>query len=147
MLQVYADPAGFDVVVAAADHVPVGAVARPLDVTQPLLKRAADAAAVPVAADVLRAQLEQSGVWARASMPSTSRATTAALLPVVIAALGLLALAFALPGFLAGGGMRWGLCAAAVVVVGALTALVVMNGALSWPGRKALAEQPKLEWR
>ncbi len=145
---VYRDPAGIDVVVVGPAQVPPGAPQRLVDVAQPVLRRAGDVEARPVPAAELQQRLTDAGVWARASLPSTRRTLLAALLPVLIAALGLLALALAVPAFFVRQGRNRLLAQAALVaVVVVVAAVVVERGALSWPGRAAFRQHPRLEWR
>jgi serine/threonine protein kinase len=132
--------AGGEVFVAPADA-PSGA--RTVDVTRPDAK--VNGALVPLEPSALGARLESSGVRLRASLPSTPRATLAALLPVLIAGLGLLALAGALPTVIFSSSRRLagqaGFLAVAVAVVG----FAVKAGALSWPGVDAWKRAARLE--
>lgn len=144
---VYADAKGTDVVVGDAAAIPATAVARPLDLQAPSLRRAGAVTAEPVDPAELSRQLKTSGVWARASLPSTTRTTLAALLPVLITALGLLALAFALPVFLVRGTRQLVLRLVFLASVVLATVAGVERGVLSWPGRAAWNNQPTLEWK
>ena len=146
-LVVYTDPAGFDVVVGDVAQVPPGAPQRLIDPLNATLKKANEEPKL-VASSELQAKLIESGVWARASLPAVTRTTVGALLPLLIAALGILALAFAVPAFFVGDGKNRALArVVAVVVVVAATAVVVDRGALSWPGRAAWRATPRLEWK
>jgi serine/threonine-protein kinase len=145
----FTDAGGFDVLVGDREHVPPNAVVREIiPSTNPLLRRAGAVGLAPVPGDELVAQLRTSGVWARASVPSTPRGRVAAVMPVVIVALGLLALAFALPTFVvrSPGALR-AVRAAATVVVLAVVGVVVQVGGLGWPGRAVASSTPRLEWR
>jgi len=145
----YLDVGGFDVVVADREHVPEGAVAREIvPSTQPALLRAGVVSAMAASPAELQRKLEESGVTARAKLPSTAAARLAALMPVAIVGLGLLSLALALPSFLArGAGGRWGLRAVLVAAVTLAVVALVQRGGLGWPGRSALSAAPRLEWR
>ena len=97
-------------------------------------------------ADELGGLLEATGVRFRASLPTERRPQLAILLPVLIAGLGLLALAGAIPALffgaprsrIAGSVVLMTLCAAGV-------AYVVKTGGLSWPGLDAWEYMPRLE--
>ena len=145
----FADAGGFDVVVGDRDQAPAGAVVREIvPATNPLLRRAGAVGAAPVPGDELSAQLRMAGVWARASVPTTPRARTAALMPVLIVGLGLLALAFALPTFVVRrkGALR-GVRVGGIVVVAVVIGALVQFGGLGWPGRAVTTSSPRLEWR
>jgi hypothetical protein len=144
---VYGDPAGFDVVVDPG-HVPAGAPWRLVDPMNASLQRSGETVAKIAPPPELQQKLTESGVWARASLPSTTRTKFAALLPVLIAALGLLALAFAVPAFVVGS-PRARLAVRVVLLLAVVGGAVVIveDGALSWPGRATWRQTPKLEWR
>ncbi len=144
---VYRDAKGFDVVVAEVAHAPPGH--RFIDPAQSaFLLKSGDEEAKPVPPDELKRRLIESGVWSRAALPSTSHAHFAALLPVMIVMLGLLALAFALPTFFVqAAGPRAGLRIGLLLAVVVAAVVVLERGALSWPGRASWREQPRLEWR
>jgi len=144
----YLDPAGFSVVVADPAHVPVGRASEQLDQANPKLLKAGELEVAAVAAPVLEERLKSSGVWARASLPSTSKAKTAAMLPLIIVAIGLLALAFAVPSVLMrAGGRRLGLQGVLMALSVALVLIMLQRGGLSWPGYAAWSNTPRLEWR
>jgi hypothetical protein len=121
----------------------------PLDPQNALLLRAGTTEAALADAAILEADLRRAGVWDRAALPATSKAKTAALLPVIIIGIGLLALAFAIPSVLlrGGGPGRLGLQAGLTIIVVAAIAVMIQGGALSWPGYASFDAQPKLEWR
>ena len=144
----YLDPAGFSVIVADVSHVPVGRASEPFDIANGKLLKAGDLykAAVPSAA--VEQRLKASGVWARASLPATSKAKTAALLPLIIIAIGLLALALSIPGVVLPSGRRRLVLQVGLFVVASAVVLVILQvGGLSWPGLGAWSAVPRLEWR
>ncbi|MDP2343917.1 MAG: serine/threonine-protein kinase [Deltaproteobacteria bacterium] len=144
----FADPAGFDVVVGDPSHAPGGQPWRLIDPLNATLLKAGDPQPKAVLPAELQARLTETGVWTRAALPATTRTKFAALLPVLIAALGLLALAFAVPAFVIGSA-RPRLAVRVILLLAVVGAAVVIveDGALSWPGRAAWREQPRLEWR
>jgi serine/threonine protein kinase len=93
----YDAPAGHEVLVALPEQAPDPTHVRRVSLAAPQLRAPGQDA--PSACDpaTLERDLKRSGVWARAALPSTTRAQVALVLPVLIAGLGLLALAFALP--------------------------------------------------
>ena len=99
-------------------------------------------------ADELAAKLAASGVGARASLPMSPRGTLAILLPVLIAGLGILALALAVPSLLiAGRGARIAAQLLLLLVSAAVMGLILERGALSWPGMQTWRSAPRLEMR
>jgi serine/threonine-protein kinase len=140
---------GLDIIVGDREHAPAGAAVREIvPSTNPLLRRAGAIDVAPVSEADLTARLRDSGVWDRASVPSTPRARIAALMPVVIVGLGLLALAFALPTFVVRGVATLRLVRAlSIVIVLGLVGVVVQVGGLGWPGRALASSAPRLEWR
>jgi serine/threonine protein kinase len=144
----YLDPAGFTVVVADHSHVPIGRASEELDPAHASLLKAGELEVAAVPAALLEERLKSSGVWARASLPSTSKAKTAAMLPLIIVAIGLLALAFAVPSVLMpAGGRRLGLQGLLMALSVALVLVMLQRGGLSWPGYAAWSHVPHLEWR
>lgn len=145
----YTDVGGFDVIVGDREQAPAGAVVREIiPSTNPLLRRAGTLDVGLTSGDELEQGLKQSGVWARASVPATPRGRAAALMPVVIIGLGLLALAFAVPAFFVrGGGALHGVRAACMALVLVAIAALVQFGGLGWPGRAVTTSTPRLEWR
>jgi len=143
---VYTDANGADVIVGDAVAVPANVQPRPLSLQAPSLRRAGGAEQ-PVDPTELNSQLKSSGVWARASLPSTTRTTVAALLPVLITALGLFALAFAVPVFVVRAPRQLLLRVVFVAVAALATFASIQWGALSWPGRAAWQQQATLEWK
>ena len=144
----YADPAGYDVVVADVAHVPPGRPSRPVDPAAASLLRSGDLEPQQVSGSLLETRLRETGVWSRAALPTSSKGHLAALLPLIIVALGALALALAVPAIVRGPSTaRTGLQAALVVVVLAIVGGIVQVGGLAWPGRAAYDARPRLEWR
>lgn len=140
----YEDTSGsFDIVVAPRDAPPG---ARSIDVVTAKLKVAGALRDVP--ADELNAKLATSGVGARAALPASARGTLAALLPVLIAGLGIFALALALPSVLIPQrGTRFAVQALLLLASAAAIAFVLERGALSWPGMQTWRSAPKLEMK
>ncbi|OGQ23882.1 MAG: hypothetical protein A2138_22085 [Deltaproteobacteria bacterium RBG_16_71_12] len=137
---------GHEVLVAIAEHAPEPARARRVSISAPVVRLPADPAPKAYAPNLLEDRLRASGVWARASLPPTTRAQLALLLPVLISGLGLLALAYSLPALL----LRRAaprVVARLVLLAGASAALwyALDAGALSWPGLQAWRERPHLE--
>ena len=143
----YADPAGYDVVVANAAHVPAGRPGRPIDPAAASLLRAGDLEPQQVAPKLLETRLRDSGVWARASLPMSPKGLLASLLPLIILALGALALAVALPIVVLSGPRRLAMQVGLIVVALAVVGGFAERGGLAWPGRAAFDQQPLLEWR
>lgn len=145
---VYADPAGYDVVVADASHVPVGRPMRTIDPANASLLRAGELEPREVSAAALETGLRGSGVWKRASVPATTKALLVSLLPLIVCGLGLLTLALTLPlifvSSTAGRRVAQGLL---VVVALGSAAFLVQRGGLGWAGRAVFSGQPRLEWR
>ena len=97
------------------------------------------------AADFAR-QLAGSGVTLRASVPQTPRGLLAVLLPVLIAGLGLIALAGAIPALLVSAPRPRALAQVALLLASlAVAGAIVKRGALSWPGLDAARTPAKLE--
>jgi hypothetical protein len=96
------------------------------------------------AASQFRAQLNDAGVIARAKLPADARAKVAAVLPLAMGCVGLLALLLGVPAiFMSAGTWRWVLqlaCATAVLGIGLY---VIETGALAWPGRAAFQDVPR----
>lgn len=136
------DPTGRHSIVGAAQDAPPHA--RPVDLARPFLKVDGQIRELPAA--WLEERLASSGVRLRASLPSSPRATAAALLPVIIAALGVLALAAALPALVVARS-KPRMVAQVLLLVGAMVgvALAVKLGALSWPGLEAWQARPTIE--
>lgn len=139
-------PQGHEVLVAIAAHAPKPDAARRVSLAAPVVRFPADPTPKPCAPDMLEGKLKRSGVWARASLPPTTRAQIALLLPVLISGLGLLALAYSLPALL----LRRSapkVVARLILLVGTSAALwwAIDAGALSWPGLQAWRERPRLE--
>ena len=131
-------------VVARHDDLPPGAPAAQAGQLNP----DAPPPGLGLSAAELHAKLRASGVEARARLPKSPRAKVAAGLPAAITALGLLALALALPGLLPRPGLAWALRALLVAAVAAGGAFFTRAGALGWPGLAALEEPdipPRLE--
>ena len=145
----YSTSDGADVIVADLVDVPAGSTSRAIDVKNAQTLKTSAGDAKLVAPDQLQRRLMQSGIWTRASLPSTTRTQFSALLPVLIAAMGLLALAFALPAFLVSSKrVRLGVQVALLLAASCLTGLAVEYGVLSWPGRAAWrGEAPHLQWQ
>ena len=144
----YLDPAGFSVVVADHSHVPIGRASEDLDPGHAKLLKAGELEVVEVSPTLLEERLKSSGVWARASLPSTSKAKMAAVLPLIMVAIGLLALAFAVPSvLLPAGGRRLGLQGVLMTLSVVLVLVMLQRGGLSWPGYEAWSHAPHLEWR
>lgn len=142
----YQAPAGHEVLVALPEHAPDPKAVRRVSLSEPTLRFPSDLAPRSYAPAELERLLRDAGVWSRAALPPTTRAQIAVLLPVLIAALGLLALAFSLPGLLlAGAGARNVVRTLLLAVAAGGIWFAVDGGALSWPGLRAWAEQPRLE--
>lgn len=142
----YQAPQGHEVLVALAQHAPDPASARRVSMVAPTLRFPGDAAPKPYPPDVLERLLKSSGVWARASLPPTTRAQIALLLPVLISGLGLLALAFSLPAMaLRRATPRNAVRAVLLVAAAAGVWFAVDGGALCWPGLQSWHERPRLE--
>ncbi len=146
-LFVYQDPAGYDVIIGDAQHAPPGRTPQPLDVNNATLLRGGSLEPALVDPAVLKYELMRHGVWQRASLPTTSKTKTAALLPLIVVCVGLLALAFAVPAVLVKGSARVVVQALAIVAGLVVVGVLVSGGGLSWPGLAAYAKQPKYEWR
>ena len=147
-LHVYTDPAGYDIIVSDPAQIPPGAQARVIDTQAPVLLKEGDPQQRPVDPDKLRARLQEAGLWARAALPSDPRGTLAALLPLLMACVGLLALSIAAPAFVVGSARRrTGLTALLIAATLALSGLALHKGALSWPGLAAWNTTPKVDWR
>jgi len=144
---VFQDPAtSQSIIVADAAHVPVGREFRPLDLDRASLHRASDLEGRAVPRAELEERLKASGLWRRGALPTTSKARTAALLPIVVAAIGALALALSLPMILIARRRRLPAQVVGAVLVIGLVAAALQFGALSWPGYAAFAEAPRLAW-
>ncbi len=142
----YPAPSGHEVLVALPEHAPDPSAARRVSLIAPMVRRPQDQAPRPLAADELERMLRGSGVWARAALPPTMRAQIALLLPVLIAGLGLLALAFSLPALLLRAPwLRNGVRVLLLGGAGAAIWFALSGGALSWPGLAAWHERPRLE--
>jgi hypothetical protein len=138
---------GYSVIVGDRAQVPVGRAAVDIDVAHAALTKSLGADPQPVDPVELEARLRESGVWARAALPTTSKAKTAALLPLLIVGIGLLALAFAVPTMVMRGTARLVLQATLMLLTVALVLLMLQRGGLSWPGYAAFRDTPSLEWR
>jgi serine/threonine-protein kinase len=145
----YSDPGGFDVVVGDREHVPPGLPVRDLvPQNSPVLWRAGAVGPLPVAVDDLQRRLDDAGISARARVPETSRGRLAVAMPVLIVSLGVLSLAFALPGVVVRSrGRRIAAHAAFLVVAVMLIVALAQFGGLGWPGRTVIESAPRLEWR
>jgi hypothetical protein len=142
----FQDPAtGQSIIVGDQAHVPVGRESKVLDLDAATLHTAGDLDGQPVARADLEARLRASGVWDRATLPTSAKARTAALLPVLVSAMGLLVLALALPVIVVRGRRVLAQVALAAVAI-AIAAGVLQFGGLSWPGRAAFDEAPRLAW-
>lgn len=142
----YDAPAGHEVLVAAPEHAPDAQKTRRVSVASPKVRFPGEPAPRPHTAAELEGRLKGSGVWARAALPPSLRAQVAVILPVVIAGLGLLALAFSLPGLLLR--RRVPRTLARVVMLGGASVgiwVALQQGALSWPGLQAWRGAPRLE--
>ncbi len=133
-----------EIVVALRDAPPEGG--RTIDVADPHIKIGGALKRLDPAS--FDEQLEASGVKARATLPQTGRGILAVLLPVLIAGLGVLALAGALPALAVGAGRLRVLSQVLLVAVCALAlAGVVKRGALSWPGLDTIETPAQLQPR
>jgi Protein kinase domain len=138
----YADPARGPSFVGQAQDVPADLVATPVDVSRPAWPGSAAMSSEEI--ERLRERLATSGVLERASLPATLRAQVASLLPLLMAGLGLLALALAMPGFLLSpGAVRVAVRAALGLAVLGLLGFLIERGALTWPGRVAWDDVPR----
>jgi hypothetical protein len=141
------DPAtSQSLIVAAGAHVPVGREFRPLDLDGAQLHRANDLEGRLVPRAELEGRLKASGVWRRGSLPATSKGRMAALLPILVAAIGALALALSVPAMAVARQRRLPAQVAACLLVVGMVAAALQFGALSWPGYAAFAEAPLLAW-
>ncbi len=95
-----------------------------------------------VPADQLLERLAAAGIVERALLPYTAKERRDAMLSPAIVALGLLALAFAIPGFMFRGATS--VVLRVLLLVAALGASVfgAQQGALTWPGLTKLAKRP-----
>jgi hypothetical protein len=126
-----------EVVVALKQHAPEPDKARAVHIANPML-------AAPMEQARFEQVLKDSGVYRRASLPSSQRGILAVLLPVLIAGLGVLALAGALPVLLFGNSrLRIFVQLLLLASSGAALAFLVKTGGLKWPGADAWKEQPK----
>ena len=140
---VYQDANQRNVVLALRD---APADARVIDIERPALR--APGATRDMLPAELRHQLDSSGVAVRASLPTSARGTLAIFLPVLIAALGLLALAIATPLFFAVAVSKQRLLQAVLALVCLVAiAAVFEKGARPWPGYHAWRSVPRLEVR
>lgn len=142
----YRASAGHEVLVALPTHAPDPTMVRRVSMSAPVVRCAGEVPPRLCTPLELERLLRDAGVWQRASLPPMLRAQIALLLPVLIAGLGLVALAFSVPGVLVRGAGRR--LVARVLLVGAAAAaigLAVDVGALSWPGLRAWRQQPRLE--
>jgi serine/threonine protein kinase len=130
-----------DVVVAAQDAPPTW---RQVNLGAPEVKVGGELKKIEPA--VFEQELATSGVLVRASLPATTRGMLAVLLPVLIAGLGLLALAGAVPALVLSSTRLRAIAQVALVLAAALlVAALVKRGALSWPGLDAASNVAKLE--
>ena len=144
---VFGDPAtSQSLIVADPAHVPVGREFRPLDLNDARLHGANDLEGRLVPRDELEERLKASGVWRRGSLPATSKARTAALLPIFVVAIGALALALSVPVMAVSRQRRLAAQVAAGGLVVGVVAAALQGGALSWPGYVAFGEAPRLAW-
>jgi hypothetical protein len=134
------------IVVGDPAHVPSGREYRVLDLAIARLHRPGDRGGSIVPRSELERRLRASGVWARASVPTSSQAKAASFLPVGVMALGLLMLALAVPALIVSGGRRSLVQVALGLVVVAAAAVGVRFGVLSWPGLTAFSAAPQLAW-
>jgi hypothetical protein len=146
MVLAYPGEDGGDVIVGQAAEVPAGKEARAVSLEQPQLRARGAAAIKDVDAQRLKDALVRAGVWRTASLPADTRERAAALLPVLIAGVGLLALAFALPGLVLVGAVRIAAQLVLLLACAGALAVGVKAGALSWPGLDAWSERATLEW-
>ncbi|MCC7069813.1 MAG: protein kinase [Deltaproteobacteria bacterium] len=142
----YRAPQGHEVLVALPSHAPDASAVRRVSMSAPVARCAGDPTPRLCTTDELERLLRTSGVWQRASLPPMLRAQVALLLPVLIAGLGLLALAFSLPALLVHSkGARTVTRVVLLAVAAAVAWYAVEAGALSWPGLRAWRQQPRLE--
>jgi serine/threonine protein kinase len=147
MFFVFEDPGTLQsVVVGDPAHVPPGREYRVVDLTLARLHRPGDRDGIVAPRAELEARLKKSGVWARASLPMSSKNKLAAMLPLGVVALGLFALALALPAIVVQSARRSLVQMALVLVVAAGAAAGVRFGVLSWPGFAAFDAAPQLAW-
>lgn len=142
----YLGPDGTDVVVARVEDVPPS-VGQPFQVTLDGARLAVEPgkARDAIAAAPLARELKKAGVWRRAVLPKTAKQRVAAALPCGIMLLGLLSLAFALPGLLMQAGTRQlTIRTLGVLASLALGAFLLREGGLGWPGLGALQEPPEV---
>jgi serine/threonine protein kinase len=134
------------IVVGDPAHVPSGREYRVLDLALARLHRVGDRDGTIVPRTALEQRLRASGVWTRASLPTSPQAKAAAFLPVGVMALGWLMLAIAVPALVVSGGRRSLVQVALGLVVAAAVAAGVRFGVLSWPGLNAFNAAPQLRW-
>jgi serine/threonine protein kinase len=143
-LYAYPDAArSYDTVVAQRDAPPG---ARPIDPARPRLLVQGQERDLEAGDFAMR--LEHSGLAKRASLPATPRATLAALLPLLIAGVGVLALAGTVPVLIIRGRRSRILAQVLLIVLAsAFVGAVVLRGALSWPGMESWERPARLEMK
>ena len=99
-----------------------------------------------VEAEVLRQRLRDGGVWQRSLVPQATRARVAAGLPAVMVLLGLLALAFGVPGLLIAERSRAPARAGLTLVALLVGVGLLQWGGLGWPGLRSIADAPVVDW-
>lgn len=134
------------IVVGDPAHVPSGREYRVVDLALARLHRPGDRDGTIAPRSELESRLRKSGVWARASLPLSSKAKLAALLPFGVLALGLFALALAIPAIVVERARRSLVQVALGLVVAAGVAAGLRFGVLSWPGFAAFDAAPRLAW-
>jgi hypothetical protein len=145
----WTDPAGFDVVVASAQHVPSGGVARRVRAEDAVLLRSGDTEPKPVDAAELKTKLEAAGVWARAALPTSPQRVAIAALPLLLVLLGAALIALGAPALLlpARTPQQQAIRALLLLVTLVGGAALAERGGVGWPGRQAWKAHPSLEWR
>jgi serine/threonine protein kinase len=136
-------PSGAEIVAARIDAPNDPDVkVRKVDLERPWMVMSKAGGAVFLDKDAFDAKLHSSGVWARADLPYTARSRFSAALPPLFIVLGLLALAWALPSFMARGGIVWGLRIALIVGAVSLGGAGLYRGLLGWPGLSRFGSPP-----
>jgi hypothetical protein len=138
----YPGDSGTDIVVAFPQDVPKGKKGFQVPVDNALLRVTQGEGRVTIAPDEIERMLREAKVWERALMPRTSRQKLSAALPAGIALLGLLSLAFGLPGLLVPRQVVLSSLMRVLLIGGVAVAAgwVMLEGALGWPGTKKLDE-------
>jgi tetratricopeptide (TPR) repeat protein len=138
----YPADSGTDDVVAFADDVPKGKQGFQVPVHNALLRVTKGEGRVTISADEIERQLRKSRVWERAQTPRTSRQKLSAALPAAIALLGLLSLAFGLPGLILPRSIVLSSLLRVLLIGGVAVGAgwVMLEGALGWPGSRLLED-------